>query len=85
MLNTAISVARFVGCVGKERFEDTTTMTTGQLVVAVVVLVVYVLLLLLLGKWLFNNILCKLVPAVRPASSVWELLGLMVLLHLLFP
>ena len=85
MLNTAISVARFVGCVGKERFEDTSAMTVSQVLVALVTLVVYVVLILLLGKWLFNNVLCKLVPAIKPASSVWELLGLMVLLHLLFP
>ena len=85
MLNTAISVARFVGNVGKERFEDTGTMTASQVLVAVIFLALYILLILLLGKWLFNNVLCKLVPAVRPASSVWEVLGLMVLLHLLLP
>ena len=86
MLNTAVSVARFVGNVAsKENFADTTQMTAAGTVAAIIFVVIYILLVLLVGKWLFNTVLCALFPAVKPATSIWQVLGLMLLLHLLLP
>lgn len=62
-----------------EQFQDTRT----QLVVDIVVLVVYILLVLLLGKYLWNNVLCKAVTVVKPLPNVWHFLGLVLLQMLL--
>jgi hypothetical protein len=41
--------------------------------------------LLFVGKYLWNNVLHELVPAIKEAKSVWQILGLAVLLMLLNP
>lgn len=59
------------------------TDTKTQVIVDVVVLVIYLALVLLLGKYLWNNVLCKAVTVVKPLPNVWHFLGLVVLLMLL--
>ena len=70
---------------GISTFADTQGSSAAVIILALVLLVVYVLVLLLVGKWLFNNTLCSLFSGVRPATSVWQILGLWFLLHLLLP
>jgi len=41
------------------------------------------ILVLCFGKWLWNNIVIRLVSGVRPANSIWQILGLSVLIKLL--
>ena len=41
--------------------------------------------LLFVGKYLWNNVLHELVPAVKPAKSVWQILGLALLISLMHP
>lgn len=41
--------------------------------------------LLFVGKYLWNNVLHELVPAVKPAKSVWQILGLALLISLMQP
>ena len=50
-------------------------------------LTVFILLLLILffGKYLWNNVLITLVPAIKPAKSVWQILGLAILISLMSP
>jgi len=43
------------------------------------------LLILFFGQYLWNNVLVVLVPAIKPAKSVWQILGLAVLISLLSP
>lgn len=45
--------------------------------------VIVQVLILCFGKYLWNNTLVKLVPAIKSASSIWEILGLSILLKLL--
>jgi hypothetical protein len=40
---------------------------------------------LIVGKWLWNAVLVVLVPAVKPAASVWQILGLAILVSLMAP
>jgi hypothetical protein len=42
-------------------------------------------IILFAGKWLWNNVLHELVPAVKPAKSIWQILGLALLISLLSP
>jgi len=70
---------------GTERFNDMTSLSGGNKVMLVVLLVVYLLLILLVGKWLWNNVLCKTVTFAKPMPNVLTLLGLVILLELVLP
>lgn len=54
-------------------------------IVSFITLVIMLLLILFVGKYLWNTVLVALVPAVKPAKSVWQILGLAVLLALFHP
>ena len=45
---------------------------------------IVLLLVLLFGEYLWNNILAKTVTSIKPISSVWHLLGLIILVKLIF-
>ena len=55
-----------------------------NLLVVFLLSLVPLLLLLLIGKYLWNEILVQVVTVVRPVTSVWQILGLYVLLGLIF-
>ena len=55
-----------------------------QMFVYLVTLMIVYGLVLLLGKYLWNNVLVKLVPAVQPAKNIWQILGFVVLMSLIF-
>jgi len=42
------------------------------------------LLLLLVGEYLWNRVLAKVVTVVKPVTSVWQILGLVLLSKLIF-
>ena len=60
---------------------------TPARVALVSLITVFILLVVILfaGKYLWNNVLVTLVPAVKPAKSVWQILGLAVLIMLFHP
>lgn len=47
-------------------------------------LFISLLILSLIGMLLWNKVLVKLVPAIKPASSVFQILGLYLLMQFLF-
>jgi hypothetical protein len=51
--------------------------------VALLVSLLSIVLLLFLGEYLWNKVLVKLVTVVKPITSIWQLLGLYVLIALL--
>jgi hypothetical protein len=59
---------------------------TGKLaLVSFLTLLVVLLLLLLVGKYLWNTVLVSLMPFIKPAKSIWQILGLSILLGLISP
>jgi len=70
-----------------ETFAGTNTITPSSrsTVVTLISLVVIVGLLLLFGQFLWNNALVPLVPGVKPAKSIFQILGLSILISLLVP
>ncbi len=64
---------------------DDRSMTGRAALVSFLTLVVMFALILFLGKWLWNTVLVALVPAVKPAKSIWQILGLAVLIGLMYP
>lgn len=76
-------VSSFVNsCEGLENFQGGMPMKT--LLVFVLNLLIVMLILSLVGKLLWNNVLVKLVPGVKPATSVFQILGLYLLSQFLF-
>ena len=69
---------------GGSRVPSVKDMSNTQIVAALITLVIVYAIVLLVGKYLWNNILVKLIPAVKPAKDVWEILGFMILMSLLF-
>jgi polyferredoxin len=53
----------------------------GSLIASLLVFV----LLLLFGQYLWNNALCPLVSVVKPAKSIFQILGVAILIALLSP
>ncbi len=68
-----------------ETFQSEGNNTGRAFLVALLTLIVMMGLILLAGKWLWNTVLVALVPAVKPAKSIWQILGLAILIGLLYP
>jgi hypothetical protein len=64
--------------------EETNYEQLGAAIGRLVGALLSIALVLLLGKYLWNNAAVKLVGALKPAKSIYEILGLMVLINLLF-
>jgi len=64
---------------------DLQHVSAKKAIVSFATLLVIFLLLLLVGKYLWNNVLVVLMPFVKPAKSMWQILGLSILLGLIVP
>ena len=51
----------------------------------ILAVIVWILLVLFVAKYLWNAVLVKLVTVVNPGKSMFQMLGLMVLLQILMP
>ncbi len=71
-----------------ETFESRDGVTPAPARVALVSLLTFVIVLaalLLVGKFLWNNVLVQVTTIVKPIKSVWQLLGLAILISLIHP
>lgn len=66
---------------GEESFKNTKEMSAA----ALIGLVLYMFLVLFAGRYLWDNVLCKVVTVVKPIPSLLHLLGLILLIDLLHP
>jgi hypothetical protein len=72
---------------GVEHFADSSAIPSSSrsAIVSLLTLVAVLGLILLFGQFLWNNALVPLVPGVKPAKSVLQILGLAILISLLSP
>lgn len=54
-----------------------------QVIGSIVAVLVTTLILAVVGKWLWNNVVVKLISVAKPADNVWEILGLSLFLGLI--
>lgn len=73
-----------VGSQVREGFDNSDIKKLNPFGSLVVLLVVWVLLLFF-GKFLWNDVLVHLIPAIKPVKSIWQILALHILLNLLMP
>jgi hypothetical protein len=51
----------------------------------VIAVIIWVMLVLFVAKYLWNTVLVKLVTVVNPSTSMFQMLGYMVLLQIMLP
>ena len=66
----------------RENFEGGRTVNYLATLLAILL---WLAVLLLVAQYLWNSVLVKLVTVVKPATSIFQLLGLVVLLEILLP
>lgn len=54
-----------------------------QLFTLFIFTIIWTLIVLFIGRWLWNTILIELIPGIKPITSIWQILGLSVLISLL--
>jgi hypothetical protein len=67
-------------CVGKMVVGHTSPM--ADIVGSVIITLFAILILLLIGEFLWNNVLVKVTTIFKPITSVWQILGLLILVKL---
>ena len=80
-------------CVQRTPYSRTETFQAGGAepsparlaLVSFITLFIIFAALLFVGKYLWNNVLVDLVSVVKPVKSVWQLIGLAILISLLSP
>jgi hypothetical protein len=50
-----------------------------------VMLVLWLVVTLFVGMWLWNNVAVKVITVLKPLTSIWQLLGLALLVDLIRP
>jgi len=83
-LNSAVNAALFKTETFSNQMGGGNDSTRAMIVSLITVTLVFGLILFA-GKFLWNNVLHELVPAIKPAKSVWQILGLAILISLLHP
>ena len=68
-------------CVGKLVVGNRSPMADS--VGSVVITLIAILILLLIGEFLWNNVLVKITTIFKPVTSVWQILGLVILIKLI--
>ena len=84
-INAAIDSTNYVRTETFGNEKDASPSSSRMAIVSILTVFIVFLALLFVGKYLWNNILHELVPAIKPAKSVWQILGLAVLIALLHP
>ena len=67
-------------CVGKLVVGNSSPI--ADLVGSVIITLLAILILLLIGEFLWNNVLVKVTTIFKPVTSVWQILGLLILVKL---
>ena len=65
----------------RENFNGNSRLTPGILVAVVI----WILIVLFVGKFLWNQVLCRLLSICKPVKTIWYILGLIILLEILKP
>lgn len=68
----------------KEGINGVSFWNGSEALAAFIVLIIYVFFILIIGKFLWNEVLCRLISIAKPANSIWQILGIAILLNLLY-
>ena len=54
-----------------------------EIIASLLSFIVAIIIVSFIGKWVWNNIILDLFTIVKPAKSIWQILGLMIFLALI--
>lgn len=55
----------------------------ADVIASILALIIAILIVAFVGKWLWNETVAQLFTIVRPVRSVWQIIGLMILISLM--
>lgn len=82
-LQSAINSALTTGNT-KEGMNGVSSWNGSEALAAFIVMIIIILFILIIGKFLWNVVLCRLLTIAKPADSIWQILGLSILLNLIY-
>jgi hypothetical protein len=82
-LQTAINSA-LTNSNTKEGMNGVSSWNGSEALASFIVLIIIILFILIIGKFLWNVVLCRLLTIAKPADSIWQILGLAILLNLIY-
>jgi len=68
----------------KEGMNGISSWNGSEALAAFIVMIIIILFILIIGKFLWNVVLCRLLTIAKPADSIWQILGLAILLNLIY-
>jgi glucan phosphoethanolaminetransferase (alkaline phosphatase superfamily) len=68
----------------KEGMNGVSSWNGSEALASFIVLIIIILFILIIGKFLWNVVLCRLLTIAKPADSIWQILGLAILLNLIY-
>ena len=71
--------------VQKKGEQFTNVNKTTAFIISLVIIIVWILIVLFVGKILWNDVLCEIVSFAKPVKSVFQILGLFILLEIIAP
>lgn len=81
-LRTAL-VSAFKNGTAKEGLNGVTYWNGTEALASFIVLIIYIVFILIIGKFLWNEIVVRLLSIAKPADSIWQILGLAILFNLI--
>jgi len=66
---------------GKEGIDGFNIQKGSKALANFLVFIIYVIIILAFGKFLWNEVATKLISVLKPADSIWQVLGLAILLR----
>ena len=84
-INNALNNEGFVEKFNNANNNSQKSKNHGHVIVMLIMLVIWIVLVLLVGRYLWNECLCKVVTICKPMDNVFTLIGLVILFDILRP
>lgn len=79
------SKENFSNDVNNSNNSNNSKLSNAQVVALVIVLILWFVLIILVGRYLWNECLCKVVSVCKPTDDLFVILGVILLLDILNP
>jgi polyferredoxin len=85
MLLTGLSKIIAERFTNRRRREEFMNDAEQEHIKVLIILAIWLVVTLFVGMWLWNNVAVKLISVAKPMTSIWQLLGLVILVDLIHP
>ncbi len=85
LVDSISSKENFSNDVNNSNNSNNSKLSNAQVVALVIVLILWFVLIILVGRYLWNECLCKVVSVCKPTDDLFVILGVILLLDILNP